>query len=171
MIVPYQVDFLPDLLCIAGLLLHYIFVTAPGLHVFSARCITLHLLTLGGGWQGMPLFAAGADGGAGTIMSTLGVALALVPKFNGSNISLSELEERLESTACLYQVPTWLNTELAINCLKDDASRAVMVLLEEVWASLKQNVVCLEGLFIENVMLTKRGQKPHPLYGSTPEPV
>lgn len=61
----------------------------------------------------MPLFAAGVDRGAGTIMASLGAALALVR----SNIYLSEREKRLEreSDACLYQVPAQLIVELAIN--------------------------------------------------------
>lgn len=54
---------------------------------------------------------------------------------------------------CLSQVPTWLIAELAINFLEDDACRVVMELPEEDWASLKQFVTCLEGLFGENVTI------------------
>lgn len=61
--------------------------------------------------------------------------LALVNKFNGSAMSLSEWEERLENAICLYQVPSWLITELAINSLEDYARQVVMVLLEDSWAS------------------------------------
>lgn len=78
----------------------------------------------------MPHFAAGADRGVGATIAPLGAALALVPKFNRSNISLSEWEESLESAACLYRVPTRLIAELAITSLEEDAHQAVMVLLE-----------------------------------------
>lgn len=60
--------------------------------------------------------------------------MALVPKFNGSNIPLAEWEKRLENAACLYQVPAQLSTELAI------------ISLEVAW---------LKGLFGENVTIPK----------------
>lgn len=94
----------------------------------------------------MSLLAAGAEGGEGTIMALLGLALALVPKFNCSNIPLAEWEERLESAACLYQVPAWLIAELAIYSLEDDAHQVVKALLEKVRPTQEQIVVCLEKL-------------------------
>lgn len=115
----------------------------------------------------MPLFMDGVEGGAGTTMAPLGAALALVPKFNGSNISLSEWEERL------YQVPIWLIAELTINSLEDVALHAVMVLLENSWASLEQIAAWMGGLFEEDVTetwichrQTAGGQKPHLFCGS-----
>lgn len=75
----------------------------------------------------MSHFAAGAEGGTGTIMVPLAAALALVAEFNGTNISLSELEERLESIASLCQVtPGWSWSWP----LEDAARRVVMVLLD-----------------------------------------
>lgn len=50
----------------------------------------MHPLKLGGSWQDMFLLGIVAEGGAGSLMAPLGSALALVPKFNGSNIILAE---------------------------------------------------------------------------------
>lgn len=81
--------------------------------------------------------------------------MVLVPKFNGSNFSLFELEEKLKSAVCLYQAPAWLIAELAINELEDDAHQVLMVLPEDEWASLEQIVACLEGLFRENTTVSE----------------
>lgn len=50
----------------------------------------LILPTLGGSQQDMSLLETAAGGGTGTIMALLGSALALVPNFIGSNVTLAE---------------------------------------------------------------------------------
>lgn len=77
----------------------------------------------------------------------------LIPKFNGSNVLLTKWEVRLESAVYLYQVPTHVITELAINSLWDDAHQAIMVLPEKEHASLEKKAARLEVLFGENVTL------------------
>lgn len=61
-----------------------------------------------------------AEGESRTIVGPLGSALVLVPNFNRTNIPLAEWDGRLERAACLYQVPTQLIVELAINSFQDD---------------------------------------------------
>lgn len=116
------------------------------------RAMSLATATLAISRQDMPHSAAGMDG---EVVATMAPALALVPKFSGSNISLLEWEERLESAMCLYQVTTRLSAELAINSLVDDAHQAVMVLLKDKGVSLEQIMAWLEGLFGENVTLNE----------------
>lgn len=95
--------------------------------------------------------AVGVEGSLGFSMVLLGSAIALLPKFNGSNIPLAAWEERLESAVCLYQVPAQLVTELAIK--EDDARHMVMVLPKEERASLEQITSHLKGLFGEKILL------------------
>lgn len=71
-------------------------------------------------------------------MAPLGAALAFVQKINGSNVSLMEWQERLESAVNLYRLPTMLIAELVINFLEDDASQAIMVLPGEECANLEK---------------------------------
>lgn len=87
-------------------------------------------------------------------MTLLGSALALLPKFNWSYISLAEWEERLESAAPLYQVPTLLNVKLAINSLDDPKDRA----------SLEQILAGHEGLFGENVTIPELRRRSYVLW-------
>lgn len=88
-------------------------------------------------------------------MALLGSALALVPRFNGSNMPLTEWEERLDYPARLYQVPAWLIAELAINSLKDDTQLVLMALPEEDRVRLERIMTHLEGLFRENMTVPK----------------
>lgn len=72
-------------------------------------------------------------------MAPLGTTLALVPRFNSTNIPLAEWEERLVSAAHLDQIPAQLMAELAINSLENDARRAMMALPKEDWAPLNRS--------------------------------
>lgn len=101
----------------------------------------------------MSLLAVGVEGEAGTTMAPLGLVLALVLKFNGSNIPLTEWEERLESDAHLYQVSAQLIAKLAINSLKDSVHKAMMVLPEKRLGNPRRIVTCLEGQLGEYVMI------------------
>lgn len=80
-------------------------------------------------------------------MAPYGAALALIPKFNGTNISLADWVERLDSSARLFQIPTERLADLAINALEGEARRAVMVLPEKDRDSRTAIVLRLESLY------------------------
>lgn len=119
---------------------------------------TLYPHTHGGSHRDMSL-EADAEGVLGSSMASLGSALALILKFIGSNIPLAELEERLESSAHLYQISAQLVAELPINALEAGARHTVLQLPEEERATLEQIMSHLEGLSGEKTPLMELRQR------------
>ena len=80
---------------------------------------------------------------------------ALIPKFNGANIPLTDWVERLDSSVRLFEIPAAHFADLAVNALEGEARRAVMVLPEKERDNRAAIVARLESLYGENTPIAE----------------